>query len=134
MKEKTASVNYVEATAIRVGRWLREKNLVPAWRPAADLRSLSDDVSVGVFRKDPEAKPSKRFFGLITREPLHEFIGTVYYGGVLQPPNEQKWVFEVYGRKNVELAKQLATEMASTFTTNITVQLVQEEREFKHVH
>lgn len=87
------------------------------WNSEAKTRSLD------IVRKDPDAKPRKYLFGLITLKPRQEFLGTVWFSN-RTGTGTHYWVFEVYGREHVDLAKQLASEMALNFNTKIILFLV----------
>ena len=91
------------------------------------LNSLVATDSLGVLCKDADAKPQKYLFGLITPKPRRMFLGTVWFSNSARGAGEQNWVFEAYGRKHVELVRQLAEEMASTFNVKIILRLVREQ-------
>lgn len=127
MSNKVEFVDYQEALSIKVGRFLFSKGFDLASCTGLASNSLVETCSLGILCKDPEAKPQKYFFGLITREPRREFIGRVWLSNTARGANEQNWVLEAYGRKHVELVRQLAEEMASTFNAKITIRLVREQ-------
>lgn len=120
-------VDYQESLSIKVGRFLLSKGFDLASCTGFASGSLVESCSLGILCKDPEAKPRKYLLGLITQEPRREFLGTVWFVNDARSASEQDWVFEVYGRKHVELAMQLAEEMASIFDTKITLRLVREQ-------
>jgi hypothetical protein len=126
MSDKVESVDYQESIAIKVGRFLLSKGLDIADNTGM-ARSLVQASELGILRKDPEAKPRKYLFGLIKREPRRGFLGTIWFSNSARGASEQNWVFEAYGRKHVELVRQLAEEMASTFNVKIALRLVREQ-------
>jgi len=65
--------------------------------------------------------------GLITRQPRRIFLGTIWLSNKACDADEQNWVFEAHGRKHIELVRNLANELASTFDVKITLQLVSEQ-------
>lgn len=87
-----------------------------------------------VFYRDPSAKPKTYLFGLIKKYPLRIFLGRILFKSY--GATEDKWIFELYGRENVELVRQLAQKMMFSFNkkfgTNakIIIQLKSEELRF----
>ncbi len=90
--------------------------------------NLPNTDCVGILYKDPEAQPSKHLFGLITQEPLRAFIGTVWFKN-RTGANDKNWVIEAYGRKYLELVKNLAEELATTFNVTVDLRLTTEKSE-----
>jgi hypothetical protein len=129
MCDKVEFVDYQESLSIKVGRFLLSKGYDPASCTGVATNSLVETSSLGILRKDPEAKPRKYLFGLITQNPRREFLGTIWFYNSARGASEVKWVFEVYGRKHVGLVKQLADEIASTFNVKIDLRLVREQPE-----
>ena len=127
MNDKVEFVDYQESLSIKVGRFLLSKGFDLASSTGFAEHTLSQSDSLGILRKDPDAKPRKYLFGLIKREPRRAFLGTVWFSNSACGASEQNWVFEAYGRKHVELVRQLAEEMASTFNTKIALRLVREQ-------
>jgi len=127
MNDKVEFVDYQESLSIKVGRFLLSKGFDLASSTGLAEYTLSQSDSLGILRKDPDAKPRKYLFGLIKREPRRGFLGTVWFSNSARGANEQGWVFEAYGRKHIELVRQLAEEMASTFNTKIALRLVREQ-------
>ena len=121
-------VEFVEAISIRVGRHLLSKGFDIADSNGMPARLVQTD-SVGILRNDPDAKPRSYLFGLIKQEPRRGFLGIVWFSNSACGASEQNWVFEAYGRKHIDLVRQLAEEMASIFNTKITLRLVREEPE-----
>ncbi len=119
-------VEYQEPLSIKVGRFLLSKGFDLADSTGMAARSPVQSDSLGILRKDAEAKPRTYLFGLIKRKPRRMFLGTVWFSNSPRGATEQNWVFEVYGRKRVELVRQLAEEMASTFNAKIDLRLVRE--------
>ena len=120
-------VEYQESLSIKVGRFLISKGFDLADSTGMAARSLAQSDSLGILRKDPEAKPRTYLFGLIKREPRRMFLGTVWFSNSPRGATEQNWVFEAYGRKHIELVRQLAEDMASTFKVKIALRLVREQ-------
>ena len=127
MSDKVEFVDYQESLSIKVGKFLLSKGFDLASCTGLASNSLVETCSLGILRKDPEAKPRKYLFGLITREPRRGFLGTVWFSNSARGASEQNWVFEAYGRKHVELVRQLAEEMASTFNAKIALRLVRDQ-------
>jgi hypothetical protein len=127
MSDKVEFVDYQESLSIKVGRFLLSKGFDLASSTGLAEHTLSQSNSLGILRKDPEAKPRKYLFGLIKREPRRGFLGIVWFSNSARGASEANWVFEAYGRKHVELVRQLAEEMASTFNAKIALRLVHEQ-------
>ena len=127
MSDEVKFVDYQESLSIKVGRFLLSKGFDLASCTGLAEHTLSQSDSLGILRKDPDAKPRKYLFGLIKREPRRGFLGTVWFSNSARGASEQNWVFEVYGRKHVELVRQLAEEMASTFNAKIALRLVRDQ-------
>lgn len=120
-------VEYQELLSIKVGRFLLLKGFDLASRIGVALNVLVETCSLGILYKDPEAKPRTYLFGLIKIEPRRMFLGTVWFNDNNRGATEQNWVFDAYGREYVELVRQLAEEMASTFNVKVTIRLVREQ-------
>ncbi len=127
MSNVEESVSYQESISIKVGRFLLSKGFDLASSTGLASNSLVETCSLGILRKDPEAKPRNYLFGLIKRAPRRMFLGTVWFSNSPRGASEQNWVFEAYGREHVELVRQLAEEMASTFNIKIALRLVREQ-------
>ena len=104
-----------ESLSLRLGHFLLSKGFEIS-------PTQVETTSFKIFRKDPEAKPRKYLFGLITKEPPEDFLGIIE----LFPDDtrNEDWIFYIHGRKHVELIKQLADDMASTFSVKITIKLI----------
>lgn len=131
MSDKMKFVDYQESLSIKVGRFLLSKGFDLARCTGLAEDKLVQSNSLGILRKDPEVRSWKYLFGLITRKPRRMFLGVVWFSNSLRGANEQNWVFEAYGRKHVELLRQLAEEMASTFDVKIALRLVSEQPIFE---
>jgi len=127
MNDRVEFVDYRESLSIQVGRFLLSKGFDLASSNGLAEHTLVQSGSLGILLRDPEAKPRKYLFGLITREPRRMFLGTVWFSNSPRGASEQNWVFEVYGRKHVELVRQLAEEMALVFNVKIVLHLVREQ-------
>ncbi len=127
MNNKVESVDYQESLSIKVGKFLLLKGFDLASCTGLALDSLVETCSLGILREDPEARPRTYFFGLIRRDPRRVFLGTVWFSNSMRGATEQNWVFDAYGRKHVNLVRQLAEEMASAFNVKIALRLVHEQ-------
>lgn len=127
MNDKVELVDYQEHLSVKVGRFLLSKEFDLASSDGYALGSPVKTDSLGLLRKDPEARPRTSMFGLIKREPRRMFLGTVWFSNSERDATEQNWVFEAYGHKYIELFRQLAEEMASTFKVKIALRLVREQ-------
>ena len=127
--KKMESVDYKEPYSIKVGKFLLSKGFtLSSWTGCAS-DSLVDSCVVGILYKEPKAEPRKYLFGLLTRKPLRAFIGTLRFRGM--GSSEERWVLEAYGRQHVELLRQLAEEIASTFNAHISIRLECENIRFE---
>ncbi len=120
-----------EVISIKVGRFILSKGFDLASCTGL-ASSLVETCSLGILRKNPNAKPRKHLFGLITREPRREFLGTVWFRNKSRGASKRKWVFEVYGRKYAKSLRKLAKEMASAFNVKITLRVVCEQPDVEH--
>jgi len=111
-----------EALSIRVGRWLIERGFFLADWTGQALQSLERDSSLGILIKNPLAKPVKHFFGLVTRMPRREFLGTIRFCDCYYR-EEKNWEMEVFGREQVELMMTLAEVTELTFNVKVSVHL-----------
>lgn len=127
MSDKVKFVDYQESLSVKVGGFLLSKGFDIASCGGIASNSLVETRSIGILRKNHEAKPHRYLFGLVTREPRREFLGVIWFNNGMRGASKQNWVFEAYGRKYVELVRQLAEEMASTFNVKIAINLVQEQ-------
>jgi len=127
MNDKKGFVDYQECPSIKVGRLLLIDGFGVADHTGEPLRELNKRASLGILYNDPDGKPRKYLFGLITRKPPRLFLGVIWFNSGELGANEQRWVIEAYGRKYVELLKELAQEMISTFNVVILIRLVHEE-------
>ncbi len=110
MNDKTKSVNNQdkESLLLKVMEFLLLK----------EFDVISKTFSLDIKRTNPEAKPRKYLFGIITLKPRQEFIGTVSRFSE-RADTSNYLVFEVYSREHIDLVKQLAREMTSNFNTKI---------------
>jgi len=130
MNSSVSFVDYKEPLSIQVGNWIlqNEKELVLASSGGCAYTFLQEENdSISFILEDPRIVPKRYFFGLISQKPRRDFIGTIWFENEPRGAHEGRWVFEVYGRKHVELAKRLALELSSTFSSKITVHLVSEQ-------
>ena len=112
-----------EPISIKIWKYLLSNRKLPAWGIAlatsfgCAVNSPVESHVVGLLGKDivdPSTNNTKK-------RPRREFIGTIWCDK--DGANELNWIFYVYGRKHIELAKQLAEEIASTFDVNIIIRL-----------
>ena len=127
MNTSVEFVDYQEALSILVGKAILAKGFDLASCSGMALNQLNSDSSLGILHKDPEAKPLKYLFGLIIRQPRRAFLGTIWFSNEARGATEQNWILEAYGRKYIELVRNLADELASTFQVKITLRLVREQ-------
>lgn len=127
MNDKVELIDHCESIAMQVGRFLLSKrfDLADNTGMACSLNQV-DNISIlgselGILYKDPNTKPHKYLFGLITLKSRRIFLGTVWFINRVRSANEQNWVFEAHGRKHLELIRQLIEEMVSTFSVNIVL-------------
>ncbi len=73
---------------------------------------------LGMLKKDPKMKPEKYFFGLFEKKVRRNFLGAFTF-----EEDEKKFIFLVYGRDNIKLAKQLADKIASMYKIKIVIRL-----------
>lgn len=134
-KEKAVEfVDYRDLLGEKISSFLLSKELAIANTSGMAWQcSRASNSAVGILYKDPDEKPLKYLFGLITREPRRRFLGTIWFMNDARGANGQNWVFEVHGRKYVELAKKLAEEMSSDFGAKITLRLESEWPEVERI-
>lgn len=125
MSEK---VDYQEAISVKVGKYLLERGYDLASDEGLALPLVGEANALGILQRNQDAKPKKYMFGLITRrEPRRVFLGVIWFRDSTRGATNEHWVLETYGRGYVELVRQLAEEMTSTFNVKITICLVQEQ-------
>ncbi|MDD5625939.1 MAG: hypothetical protein PHG83_02120 [Patescibacteria group bacterium] len=127
--KKVEFVDFKEDVSVKVSEWLLQKGyeLATCTGQAISKLDKNDNKGFGILFKNPN--PSKRFLGLGKERKL--YLGDIWFR--LHGADEKNWVFEIYGSKNVECAKQLATEMTSIFDVNISVNLEQDESKFENL-
>lgn len=110
-----------EVITKRVGRWLIEKefSLVSCIDKAGCF--LEPSHCFGLMCRFPDAKPIKYCFGLIKKDPPKSFLGFLWFENPLLGANRNNWVFEVYDRKNLGLAKQLIQEIVAVFGAKVSL-------------
>lgn len=121
-------VDYQDALSIRVGKFLLAKgfDLASSSGVASDSLEETETCSLGILYKDPDAKPRTYLRGLIKIQPRRAFLGTVWFGSA-HDATEDNWVFVAYGRKYIEMVRELADEMAATFNVTIVLRLVRDQ-------
>jgi len=127
MNDNVQFVDYQESISIKVGRFLISKGFGPALGSGLALNSLVAADSLCILYEDADAKPRKYLFGLIKRKQRRMYLGTIWFSNDARSASKQNWVFDMYGRKYVELVRQLTEEMARTFNVKITLRLIAEE-------
>lgn len=119
-------VDFKEEVYIKVGRHLLKKgfDLATNGRKALSeeeaLGTKTLDAGVGILYRDPNNKP-KRLFGFITWRPRSIYLGTLWINNSARGGSSHLWILETQGRQYLELVKQLAEEIASTFNVEIRV-------------
>jgi len=88
---------------------------------------LYADTAVGILFQNPTTKPTKHWFGLVTRPARREFLGVIWLDNKARQTKPSNWIFQVYGRPHAALAQQLAEELANTFNVKIKVHLIAED-------
>jgi hypothetical protein len=126
MSENVSAVDYQEPFSIRVGNFLISRGFDLANCAGFEISELSRDHSLGILSRDLTAKPRK-LFGFYITKPRRIFLGTIWFDHDSRGADEQNWVFEVHGREHVELLKQLAEDLASTFNVKIALRLQNEQ-------
>lgn len=126
--ERVKFVDYLEppeTTELKIMRLLYSKGLIlcNSKGEEEDLSRVSGRITgyIGILLNDPEAKPQNRWLNFIKRRPLREFVGILREDN--SSYNEKTIVFELYGRKHVEWAKNLANELVSVLNIQIVIEL-----------
>ena len=146
MKHKVKCIDWKNINqkklSVKVAMWLFQKGFSPADQDGVEidpLRAITNKL--GILYDGPNHEYAKCLFGLIT--PKRRFSGTdiqrhIYpsflfprrqFLGFLSMTNSQNWTFELYGRKYVDIIKQLSSQLSSDFDVNITIHLLREEAE-----
>lgn len=133
MSNKVKFVNYQEPLSIKIGRFLLERGYDHA-SSIGVANPLTKTNALGILRKDPDVKPRKSLFGLITHKPRRTFLGVLWLDDKVRGANDQVWVFEAYGRQYIELLKELSEDMTATFGVNIELRLVREQPEIERYY
>ncbi len=124
MSTENKRVIYEEPLNHKIGRFLVSKGFILASSKGVRL-DAPDISSQGILCKDTEAWSFWHLF----RPKRRIFIGVIWFTEYSQAPygaSESNWIFEVFGRKYAEQAKQLAEEIASKFDVSIEVRLEEE--------
>ncbi|MEI7539581.1 MAG: hypothetical protein WCJ36_02290 [Candidatus Saccharibacteria bacterium] len=115
VQERTGLVQFVDikdGLQVRVFKFLLSNNFYPA---------LNDGERI-----DPKQFYSKEFngpVGILTRTSF--FFPSKRFIGIIKIDNNS-WVIEVYGRKNVDSLKLLAKDLSKEFNVVVSVNLVDE--------
>ena len=92
-----------------------------------DAHSLLGVVGLLYDDPNPPAMP-RRFFGLMApKKPRRLVLGDIWTSNEHRGANAGKWVFEVYGRDNLDRAIALANNLSDTFGVWIVVRLIQDQ-------
>jgi hypothetical protein len=126
MLKRKEKVKNIEAPSVKVCEFVTSKGFYFEDKIVMDSRTLCHRDSLSILRKDPDVKPKKYLFGLITVEPRLQYVGVIWFNDIARKADSHNWIFEVYGFKHLELSRKLAMEMVSTFKVNITVILESE--------
>ncbi|HSV95186.1 MAG TPA: hypothetical protein VLH94_04435 [Spirochaetia bacterium] len=127
MSDKVIFVDYQEPFSIKVGRSLLSKEYELADCCGKAINRLTGSDSLGILLNNRSAKPKTCLFGLIKKMPRRTFLGVIWFDNQPRHANENRWIFEIYGREYVDLAKQIAKELSSLFNVAITVHLISEQ-------
>ncbi len=123
MKSQVQFVDYQrpqELTASKIRRFLLSKNL-----DACNIHGVASpytNCKIGILLDDPKTQPRKYWLGFIKKRALREFAGIICCDD--SSTDNQTIIFELYGRKHVEWAKNLAYEMALILDAEIIVKLM----------
>lgn len=79
---------------------------------------------LGILYRKPETTPKFNFFGL-KFWPRRVFLGEIDFS------RDEHWILEVYGKKYIPIAKELAEKMKSVFNFPIIIRLVKEDEELE---
>ncbi|MDB5194409.1 MAG: hypothetical protein JWN50_423 [Parcubacteria group bacterium] len=126
MNDAVDSISYEEALSIRVGGFLRRKGWTLASLSGGVVYADTEETGIGILYKDPDVKPEKYFFGLMTTPPPRQFLGVIWFSNQSRQATEESWVFVLHGRKYADMAKKLADDLASDFRVNIRIVLTSE--------
>ena len=126
---ETISVEFQEPFSIAVGKFILSKGFVPATSWGNALSRLVANNCLGMLYRDPEAPRRNCLLRLILGNPRRAFLGKLWFHNWSRKVVDGKWLFEINGRKYLEMATGLAKEMAARFNVEIAVRLVSEEPE-----
>lgn len=117
----------VLGTIARVRRWvMAEKKFDITW---GKVENSDFENSITLVRPDPIKKRNRIFWVLKLICP-REFFGTLWFDGLVNT-NPHHWVFDVYGRKNLEEAQQLVFELMKKSRVPITIRLNSNRRRYE---
>lgn len=134
MVDSDSSVRFEEAISVEVGNHIVSKGYGLAGITGHATSSIEETEAWGILWKDPNAKPVKKFFGLIQQTPRRVFIGVIWLKRDVSRDDKREWYFEFYGRKNTDLVKNLANELFDKFGVKITLRLVNEHPKYETYH
>lgn len=128
-KKKEDDIICHELPAIMLRNFLSPRGFSVVGCDGMEDEDLDDDEAIGILiGNSGRKKHKKRWFHHLGKS-RKEFMGVIFWG--VNPWTDdcdmQNWVFELYGRKNIDLAKKLIREMTSTFRVKITLYLTKEE-------
>lgn len=116
---------------IRVGGVLRERRLIPAdimGRAVAELAAESGHSdALGVLLDDAAKDRPGRAFGIFPRRQRRTFLGVIWWNNPPRGATRNRWVFEVHGNSNVNVAKSLATRLIEVFEVEIRTIVITED-------
>lgn len=119
--EISENVVYKEHISILMGKKLISKGFCLASCTGVAHKSVSSTSEFGILYRDPETKSSRR-----------SLIGILWFRDLVRGATNSNWVFDVHGRKYVELAKRLAIDAVLAFNiNNVEIRLIREELEFE---
>lgn len=133
-----AKVSVNELPFMAIQRFFRNNGFVPAYNNChVEIESpdQSDErYQLGVLKQE-DLKP-RYFLGFIRlqpRRPRRLLVGILYYHKHCMDKriDVKNWLFKVYGRDSLPMAKDLAIKIGSDFDVHIIVELVEEGQKYE---
>ncbi len=104
---------------VRVGYALSESHFGIAYGEAEYYASTNKLHGVGLLHGPTQ----KIVLGFIPWPQRRNFVGVFYFSDKKKNANNRNWVFEVFGRENLQVIKEIAEYLAHKFEVNIHVRL-----------
>jgi len=116
-------IKHNEAPSIKVAKFLILMGFYPATYNGIELEFTINSRQLGVLCNDPSLKSKKKhwLFSIFTAQKKRIFLGLVFFKDKSRGADINNWVFEVYEKEHIELAKQLTEEMSLFFDKKINV-------------